>query len=292
MSFFKRLSFFILFLTCFSTFLMAKAKPVEVTVSSKRLNIGDVLIVSMYSDRPVERSSISFTGRSFSFFKTHLNEYRYVAYIAAARRIKEKSYPLTVYVKFKDGGSFKDKVDIKVIRPDFEEGHVTLSKSKNNLSKSNDRLVNEAQIIGKRYNLKTYKRYFSGKFIRPAAGRVSSEFGKVRVYNNSYKRSHAGLDIANEEGTLVKASNSGKVVYSDYLPVHGHTVMIDHGRGVVSIYNHLMKRLVKTNAFVKKGQHIGRIGQTGVATGPHLHWGISVQNVRIDPLYLTKQKLY
>ncbi|RAP37287.1 hypothetical protein DID80_04015 [Candidatus Marinamargulisbacteria bacterium SCGC AAA071-K20] len=284
----KRVILIALSLLCFTGSVYSKSEPVKVVVSSKILRIGDVLKVKVSSSSRVKKTSIGFTNRHFKLFKTHKKKERYVAYIAAARKIKAKTYPLKVYVTFKNGEKFEQTIPIKVVRPKFKEGKVSLSKKKNKLSKSNKRLVNEGQIISKAYKRKTYKRYFHGKFIRPAKGRISSEFGKVRVYNNSYRRSHAGVDIANKEGTLVGTSNGGMVVYSDFLPIHGHTVIVDHGRGIVSIYNHLSKRMVKKKERVKKGQPIGKIGQTGVATGPHLHWGISVQNVRIDPLYLTR----
>ena len=198
---------------------------------------------------------------------------------------------LKILITFNSGETFEKKIPIKVVRPAFKEGKVTLTKKKNDLSKSTKKLVNEGQIIGKAYRRNTYRRFFKGKFIQPAEGRISSEFGKIRIYNDAYRRSHAGVDIANSEGSPVKASNGGIVVYSDFLPVHGNTVMIDHGRGIVSIYNHLSECFVKRKDFVKKGQKIGSIGQTGVAPGPHVHWGISVQNVRIDPLYLTRVTL-
>jgi murein DD-endopeptidase MepM/ murein hydrolase activator NlpD len=284
----KRLSIIILAVFLFTGALFSATPPVYINVSSKTLRIGDVLKVKISTNRRVKKTSIGFTDRHFKFFKTHKTKEHFVSYIAAARKVKAKTYPLKVYVTFENGEKFEKSFPIKVIRPKFKEGKVTLNKKKNDLSKSTKKLVNEGQIIGKAYRRNTYLRYFKGLFVQPANGRISSEFGKVRVYNDSYRRSHAGVDIANVEGTPIVASNAGKIVYSDFLPVHGHTVIIDHGRGIISIYNHLSKRRVKLKQFVEKGQRIGDIGQTGVATGPHVHWGMSVQNVRVDPLYLTR----
>ena len=75
------------------------------------------------------------------------------------------------------------------------------------------------------------------------------------------------------------------MVLSEELTIHGHTVMIDHGFGVVSVFCHLDSRLVRNRKKVSKGDPIGTMGMTGVASGVHLHWGVSVQNVRVNPLY-------
>ena len=140
-------------------------------------------------------------------------------------------------------------------------------------------------MIATNFKKSTKERYFNGVFLKPAPGRISSVFAKVRVYNNGRTSSHAGVDIANKPGTIITAPAPGNVILSERLKVHGETVMIDHGFGVVSIMCHLQKRYVKVGEFLSASQHIGEMGMTGVASGVHLHWGLSVQNVRVDPLY-------
>ena len=79
------------------------------------------------------------------------------------------------------------------------------------------------------------------------------------------------------------ASQAGKIILAKQLTIHGNTVMIDHGWGIISIYNHLDQINVKLNDNVTKGANIGTVGSTGVATGSHLHFGISIQSIRVNP---------
>lgn len=121
-------------------------------------------------------------------------------------------------------------------------------------------------------------------FARPAAGRISSVYGSQRILNGEPKSAHNALDIANKEGTPVTAPADGVVLLAhDDMFLSGKTVLIGHGLNVVTSYIHLSEIAVKDGQKVKKGQRIGRIGMTGRATGPHLHWVVSWKDKRIDP---------
>ncbi len=131
-------------------------------------------------------------------------------------------------------------------------------------------------------------KYYSGRFIRPAGGRISMLFGTNEYVNGEESGKHRGLDFANPMGAKVWASNSGIVRLAERLPAHGNCVVIDHGQGVFTYYAHLSKILVKPGDAVKKGENIGLVGMTGVATGPHLHFSVSLHNLRVDPLQWLK----
>lgn len=131
-------------------------------------------------------------------------------------------------------------------------------------------------------------------FIVPVDGKISGNFGNQRIFNGIPKNSHSGIDIAALEGTAVKASGDGKVILSgnDYFYT-GNMVIIDHGQGLQTIYAHLKEAKVKEGDRVKKGDIIGLVGKTGRATGSHLHWGASLNNVRFRPhalLEINKKK--
>ena len=121
-------------------------------------------------------------------------------------------------------------------------------------------------------------------FSMPVQGRISGVFGSQRIMNGTPGNIHSALDIANKEGTKITAPADGIVllVHEDMF-LSGKTVLIGHGQDVVSSYIHMSKIAVKEGQKIKKGQEIGRIGMTGRATGPHLHWGVSWKNKRIDP---------
>jgi murein DD-endopeptidase MepM/ murein hydrolase activator NlpD len=121
------------------------------------------------------------------------------------------------------------------------------------------------------------------RFDLPAAGRFSSSFGLRRFFNNQPRQPHAGLDIAAPEGTPVRAPAAGTIIETGNYFFNGNTLFIDHGQGVISMYNHLSHISVKKGAHVERGQRIGAVGKTGRVTGAHLHWTMSLNNARVDP---------
>ena len=128
-------------------------------------------------------------------------------------------------------------------------------------------------------------------FIKPVEGRISGQFGGQRIMNKIPKNPHQGMDIAAKEGTEVKASADGEVVlaYPD-LFYSGNVVVIDHGFGLQTIYAHLKEMKCKRGDKVKQGDVIGLVGKTGRVTGPHLHWGASLRNIRFNPQSLLDAK--
>jgi murein DD-endopeptidase MepM/ murein hydrolase activator NlpD len=125
-------------------------------------------------------------------------------------------------------------------------------------------------------------------FIRPLAGRVSGLFGAQRIYNGTPGSYHSGMDIAAAEGTEFVAPADGVVTLAatDAFTLEGHLLMIDHGMGLSSAFLHCSELLVREGDVVRQGQVIGRVGSTGRASGPHLHWGMKWNMARIDPKLL------
>lgn len=125
---------------------------------------------------------------------------------------------------------------------------------------------------------------WKSSFILPIEGRVSGHFGNQRIFNDIPKSPHSGVDIAAPAGTPVKASADGKVLLSggNYF-YGGNMVILDHGLGLQTIYMHLQEAKVKIGQEVRQGDIIGLVGSTGRSTGPHLHWGASLQNIRFRP---------
>jgi murein DD-endopeptidase MepM/ murein hydrolase activator NlpD len=128
---------------------------------------------------------------------------------------------------------------------------------------------------------------FAGGFVWPLTGRLSGVYGSQRILNGEPRRPHAGVDVAAAEGTPIKAPAGGVValVHGDMF-FTGKTLMIDHGHGLSSVYAHMSAIVVEEGQRVVKGQAIGRVGSTGRATGPHLHWGVSLFDIALDPALL------
>ena len=131
---------------------------------------------------------------------------------------------------------------------------------------------------------------FAQAFSWPVKGRISGRFGNQRVYNGTPKSAHSGMDIAAPSGTPVKAPADGVITFADSgLYLTGGTVVLDHGHGVSSNFLHLSRIDVNVGDSVKQDQVIAAVGATGRATGPHLHWGMSWFDVRIDPLLVLER---
>ena len=128
-------------------------------------------------------------------------------------------------------------------------------------------------------------------FIRPVNGTVTSPFGLNRVLNGKPKSFHSGVDFAAPIGHPVRCPANGivRLVDSDMF-LMGKTLMIDHGLGVTSIFIHLNAITVNTGDLVRQGELIARVGKTGRATGPHLHWGVSAGRTPLDPLRLINRQ--
>jgi biotin carboxyl carrier protein len=117
----------------------------------------------------------------------------------------------------------------------------------------------------------------------PAPGRVSGGFGVARFFNEQPRAPHSGLDIAAAAGTPIAAPAAGTVIDTGEYYFNGRTVILDHGEGLITMYNHLDRIDVATGARVERGQTIGTVGRTGRVTAAHLHWTVSLNNARVDP---------
>ena len=136
----------------------------------------------------------------------------------------------------------------------------------------------------------TPEKLWAGKFIRPNDGEITTIYGVRRYYNGVFAEDyyHRGVDYAGDYGSPVIAPAAGRVALVGYenqgYKVHGNIVGIDHGQGVEGIFMHLNRIQVKPGDVVEAGQVIGTLGDTGAATGPHLHWGMYVNGQAVDPV--------
>lgn len=138
--------------------------------------------------------------------------------------------------------------------------------------------------------LVTPQKFWQGAFLRPNDGEITTIFGVQRYYNGVFAEDyyHRGVDYAGAYGSPVISPADGYVrlvgTVAQGFRLHGNTVGVDHGQGVLSIFLHLSKIYVKDGDFVKAGQVVGALGSTGASTGPHLHWGLYVNGQAVDPV--------
>ncbi len=154
------------------------------------------------------------------------------------------------------------------------------------------RVAEETGRLNDLWKSVTPERYWHGPFLSPVVSAAAPEgFGLGRIINDQPHSPHSGADYQAPPGAVVRASNAGRVALAEEQFFGGKAVVLDHGLGVYTIYFHLEGFLVTAGDNVHKGQEIGRVGATGRATGPHLHFGVRLQGARIDPAALLRLSL-
>jgi len=149
-----------------------------------------------------------------------------------------------------------------------------------------DRIIGEAAMLNAVWESSPAEPLWSGAFRRPVPHRANSAFGSRSVFNGQARSPHGGADFLSPAGTPIEAPNAGRVVVAEDLYYTGQTVAIDHGLGLVSLFAHLSRIDVALGDSVTPGQVVGLVGSTGRVTGPHLHWTLRLNAVRVDPLSL------
>ncbi len=167
----------------------------------------------------------------------------------------------------------------------YSEQHITLENKAmvNPPAETLARIRNESTRQRRLYESFSPPVDLRGGFEQPLTGVITSLFGHRRFFNGQARNPHSGLDIAADSGTTIHAAGNGSITLSDDLYFNGKTLFIDHGQGLVTMYCHMSELLVKSGETVNKGQAIGLVGATGRATGPHLHWSVSLNGTRVDP---------
>ncbi len=257
---------------------------VELAFEPNRVDQGRVLIVKLNANKKLYDLEGTLWDQKFPFFKTADG---FTSIVGVRASCPPGDYPVAVAgydaydeavelkgtVKVADGGYIKEKIVIaspdkkKIFDPALEEKKMLEYRKVQG-------------IITRRRD----EQLWAGTFARPAEGRITSPFGTYRTFSTGGEERHLGVDIANKEGSPVRAANRGEVMLAEDLIVRGKTVIVDHGRGVFSIYNHLSAVAVEPGQPVEKGQVIGYMGSTGLATGPHLHWEMRVFKWVVDPM--------
>lgn len=249
---------------------------------------GQIVVIKIPSEDVTGQVQGSFLGRTVPFF-------------ADPRPGEPKGYIGLLGLDLQDEpGTHEFRVDMKqgeqirhlsyhvlIVKQKFRVEHLTLPKDKVDLDdKSLARWKSEQEQVKAALASDSAMRLWQAPFVEPVSGKRTGIFGSVRVMNGQARNPHNGEDIGAPLGAEVVATNDGVVRLTVDHFFSGKGVFLDHGLGFYSMYFHLSDVLVKEGEAVKAGQIVGKVGATGRATGPHLHWGVKLNGARVNPYAL------
>ncbi len=253
-----------------------------ITVAPERPRVGEVIFMRFEPDGELLRAACSWEGRSYQFLPSGG---AFGLVLPVSLKTLPGAHHATVYWKYVGGEMGKATVPIEVGAREFGVQRLRLARTQE-AKYSAPETKREKRLIGRALDRVTPERRWEGDFLKPVEGRTSTGFGVQRYINGRLAYRHRGVDIAAPEGTPVLAAANGVVsVADDSFVLHGSTVVMDHGQGVSTLYIHLSEIAVAEGEKVVRGAMIGRVGATGVATGPHLHFGVYAYHEAVDPLF-------
>lgn len=240
----------------------------------------------LLKEKNISNPKLTFDKKNINLFNHPQKEDTYYALIPVSYYKKKQKYKIIIsYIK--NSKKVFKSLNLKVIDGNYKSEKISVAKGKVNLSKKNKkRTKKEYSEAINIYNTISKKLFINEKTIQPIYSKVTSSFGKKRVYNGSLKSYHSGTDFKAKNNTPIQAINDGVVVISQNRFYAGNSIVIDHGQGLYSCYFHLNKLHFKQGNIVKKGEIIGLSGSTGRVTGPHLHFSFRVHGIQVDPLQL------
>jgi murein DD-endopeptidase MepM/ murein hydrolase activator NlpD len=253
---------------------------------ARSLQPGEVVILTMESPRPLRDVRLRAFDRSFPCFET-ADPLKWSGLIGIDLDTKPGQYVVSVTARDADGKAVAVEYPLTVAPKTFATRKLTVderyvSPPREALA----RIQKESERVRALFDAVSPERYWTGPFVLPVPGRPISEFGKRSVYNGQPRSPHAGTDFAGATGTPIKAPNGGRVVLAANLYYSGNTIILDHGHGLYSYFGHMSAFSAHEGDAVAAGDVVGKVGATGLVTGPHLHWSVRLAGARVDPLSL------
>jgi murein DD-endopeptidase MepM/ murein hydrolase activator NlpD len=252
----------------------------------KSYRLGDTATILLQVDNPQSKPIVKIANQSYPAYAIGGNRYR--AFIPSTPL--EKPGVRNVLVTA-DGKT--QQIPITFADRQFRIQRINLPPGKAGV----DATEYELQRVAALKTTASPVKYWNGAFLAPSKAPTSTPFGVKRYYNGKFANDyyHRGLDYAGAVGSAVTAPAAGKVVMVGYVKegfrVHGNAIGVDHGQGVVSIFMHLSRIDVTEGMMLKPGDVIGAVGTTGASTGPHLHWGLYVNAVGVEPVQWRQNSL-
>jgi murein DD-endopeptidase MepM/ murein hydrolase activator NlpD len=259
-------------------------------LSAPEASQGSLLLVEVKSTKPLAEVEGTWGGRSVPFWREVAHETRRRGLIGVDLEMAPGKYELKVMGQRAGGAKMSCSAMVTVRKGRFATEKLQVEKQFVEPSPEQiKRADEERQKLRDIFDRVTPERLWDGKFRIPVDGvTTGSNFGKRRILNGNPGSPHSGVDLPGATGTPVHAAQRGRVVLAAELFFSGNTVVVDHGLGICTFYGHLSEIDVKPGDAVETGAVLGKVGATGRVTGPHLHWGLTVERARVNPLLLVK----
>jgi murein DD-endopeptidase MepM/ murein hydrolase activator NlpD len=262
-----------------------KSVPALVLAAPSKAGVGKPFLVRLTSDLPLESVSVHWQGRevvpSISVWN---NRHVALAMLGTDVLTERPGKEDLVVIASVDGKDSTLRRTVRIVPEDYPRQELTLPEKMVTPPKGvYERIEAEHEQTTEAKNTNSAMRMWRLPLVRPVQGKVLSVYGAQRILNGKPKNPHRGLDFRSPMGNPVKCVADGKVILVGDHYYAGNSVYVDHGNGVVSMYFHLSEPTVKVGDEVKRGQTVGLTGMTGRATGPHLHFSLSVLGELVDP---------
>jgi murein DD-endopeptidase MepM/ murein hydrolase activator NlpD len=268
----------------FVSLLLSSLFALDIKLTSKDIANGKSALLLLNKEDGKEFTQVKIALQSFPLLSHPKDEKKVFTLIPISYYEKPSHKKLHVFYK-QNGTEHSYEIALDVVQGEYEKEVLQVESSKVTLSEvDKKRTSKEYAEAMKIYKTITPKSYIKEPFKAPLDSFITSAFGKARVYNGSLKGYHSGTDFRAEVGVPIIASNDGVIVLAQERFYAGGSIVIDHGQGIYTTYYHLSKFLVKEGDFVTKSQVIALSGKSGRVTGPHLHFGVRVFGVQVDPL--------
>ena len=254
----------------------------DVTLTPPTIGQGEVALLSIQKLGKA-KPKVIWMGKKITLLSDNKNE-AWAGFIGADLTKKPGRYKIKITLS---DSNRPHAITVSVLSRDYGSRRLTLPKEMVELDATTlKRVIEESKTVkGLFISSDTYPLWM-GRWIRPVPGMIVSPFGCRCIINDMERSPHSGVDLKAAEGDPIKATNRGTVALVAHHFFSGLSIIIDHGGDIQSMYFHLSKNFVKVGQVVEKGAIIGLAGSSGRVTGPHLHFGIRLNNGRIDPIKL------
>jgi murein DD-endopeptidase MepM/ murein hydrolase activator NlpD len=268
-----------------------RAKHWSVLYEPQRVVNGSAMLIRVTTPQQVRALAGTWLGHDLTFSFDERQKF-WFALAGASIETKPGSYPLSLHAETTAGEALDFEKQIAVARQQYPQVKLTVpGKYTAPSPEEQQEIAEDKKVKDETFKTLTPAREWQGSFAAPVEAEISDVFGVARVFNGTTQSTHLGLDFRVPAGTPVAAVNRGTVILARPLFFEGNFIVIDHGQGLMTLYLHLSKFLVKEGETVDKGQQIGISGGTGRATGPHLHLAVRWQGTYLNPESLLKLKL-